>query len=252
MGMSKGHGVTVSVESPPAGPQRDADRIEMANLPRWPMPPRVVGRRETYQVLMRRSVLNDIRAHAQSQPDVEVCGVLVGTLFRDAIGPWGFVAANLRGNYAAGRNAQVTFTSETWTDIHHQMEERFPRQRILGWYHSHPGFGIFLSDMDLFIHEHFFSGPCQIAFVDDPKGGDRGLFVWRRGRAVREEYLIDEDLGPQSGQFEPLPTAEAPGHEEFHEVPAGRRGAAFPLWTIGCAGIGFLAALIGFVVWWNR
>ena len=228
MGMSKGHGVTVSVESPPAGPQRDADRIEMANLPRWPMPPRVVGRRETYQVLMRRSVLNDIRAHAQSQPDVEVCGVLVGTLFRDAIGPWGFVAANLRGNYAAGRNAQVTFTSETWTDIHHQMEERFPRQRILGWYHSHPGFGIFLSDMDLFIHEHFFSGPCQIAFVDDPKGGDRGLFVWRRGRAVREEY--SDRRGPWAhnrGQFEPLPTAERRGMRNFTKFPPAGEARPF-------------------------
>jgi proteasome lid subunit RPN8/RPN11 len=252
MGMKDGEQVTVTVEPTPAGPQRDADLVEMASLPRWPMPPRVVGRRETYQVLMRRSVLNDIRAHALSQLDTEVCGVLVGTLYRDAIGPWGFVAANIRGNYAAGRNAQVTFTSETWTDIHRQMEERFPRQRILGWYHSHPGFGIFLSDMDLFIHEHFFSGPCQVAFVDDPKGGDRGLFVWRRGRAVREEFLVDEDLGPQSGHLEPQPTSQSPGQEEFHDVPAAEPSGKLPMWTIACVGAGVLAALIGFAVWWSR
>jgi proteasome lid subunit RPN8/RPN11 len=250
--MSPTEPVTVSVQSPPPGPQRDADRIEMTTLPRWPMPPRVVGRRETYQVLIRRSVLNDIRAHALSQPDTEVCGVLVGTLFRDAIGPWGFVAANIRGNYAAGRNAQVTFTSETWTDIHRQMEERFPRQKILGWYHSHPGFGIFLSDMDVFIHEHFFSGSGQVAFVDDPKGGDRGLFAWRRGRAVREEFLIDEDLGPQTGKFDPQPATQVPSAEEFHDVPPASHVPKVPIWAIAGVGAGILAALIGFVVWWSR
>ena len=241
--------VTVSVESAPVAGARDADGIQMGGLPRWPMPPRVVGRRETYQILIRRSVLNDVRAHALSQPDTEVCGVLVGTLYRDAIGPWAFVAANIRGNYAAGRNAQVTFTSETWTDIHRQMEERFPRQRILGWYHSHPGFGIFLSDMDVFIHEHFFSGPEQVAFVDDPKGGDRGVFVWRRGRPVREEFLIDEDLGPQADRFDPQPPAEMPAHEEFHEVIAAKPAARIPLWAIAGASFIVLAILIGLIIW---
>ena len=145
------------------------------------MPPRVLGRKPGFQVVMRRSVIRDIRAHAKSSPDIEICGVLVGEIYRDADGPWCSVTANIRGNHASGRNAQVTFNAETWTDIHQQMEKRFPKQRILGWYHSHPGFGIFLSEMDVFIQHHFFSAPWQIAYVDDPKGGDRGVFVWRKG-----------------------------------------------------------------------
>jgi proteasome lid subunit RPN8/RPN11 len=249
MGVKDQQDVTVVTDPTPAGPQRDADLIETSKLPRWPMPPRVLGRRETYQILIRRSVLNDIRSHALSQPDTEVCGVVVGTLFRDAIGPWGFVAANIRGNYAAGRNAQVTFTSETWTDIHRQMEERFPKQRILGWYHSHPGFGIFLSDMDVFIHEHFFSGPGQIAFVDDPKGGDRGLFVWRRGRPVREEFLIDEDLGPQ-GQTVEAHHIEATGDHEFHEV-ARENHVKVPIWAIAGAAATLIIALVAFFIWFR-
>jgi proteasome lid subunit RPN8/RPN11 len=251
MGVKSEQDVTVCVEPAQAGPQRDADLIETSHLARWPMPPRVLGRRETYQILIRRSVLNDIRAHALNQPDKEVCGVLVGTMFRDAIGPWGFVAANIRGNYAAGRNAQVTFTSETWTDIHRQMEERFPKQRILGWYHSHPGFGIFLSDMDVFIHEHFFSGPGQIAFVDDPKGGDRGLFVWRRGRPVREEFLVDEDLGPQLQRVEAQHGETNGNHDEFHEVSVRKPGGRVPMWAIAGAAATLVAALAGFFVWFK-
>ena len=239
----------VTVTSTAAGPLRDADQIESANVPKWPMPPRVLGRRDSYQVLIRRSVLNDIRAHALGQSDVEVCGVLVGTLYRDAIGPWGFVAANIRGNYASGRNAQVTFTSQTWSDIHRQIEERYPKQRILGWYHSHPGFGIFLSDMDVFIHENFFSAPWQIAFVDDPKGEDRGLFVWRRGVPVREDYLIDEDLGPNQPHYS-VPGARIENDEP--EIPAGPSRHAIPMWLIGLLGLLVVCALVGFMIWWSK
>jgi hypothetical protein len=106
--------------------------------------------------------------------------------------------------------------------------------------------------MDVFIHEHFFSGPGQVAFVDDPKGGDRGLFVWRRGRAVREEFLVDEDLGPQAEKFNPQPAAELLAAEEFHDVPAAKHAPRVPIWAIAGVGVGILAALVGFVVWWSR
>jgi hypothetical protein len=71
------------------------------------------------------------------------------------------------------------------------MDSRYPDDRIVGWYHTHPGFGIFLSEMDLFIQNNFFNEPWQIAYVDDPKGGDRGAFVWEKGAAVRRPYLIE-------------------------------------------------------------
>ena len=54
---------------------------------------------------------------------------------------------------------------------------------MIGWYHTHPGFGIFLSDMDVFICDNFFNLPWQVAFVYDPLGGDEGNFVWRAGQA---------------------------------------------------------------------
>jgi proteasome lid subunit RPN8/RPN11 len=249
MALKESQTPVVMVTPAPPGPLRDADQIESATLPKWPMPPRVMGRRDSYQVLIRRSVLNDIRAHAQGQSDVEVCGVLVGTLYRDAIGPWGFVAANIRGNYASGRNAQVTFTSQTWSDIHRQMEERYPKQRIIGWYHSHPGFGIFLSEMDVFIQENFFSAPWQIAFVDDPKGEDRGLFIWRAGVPVREDFLIDEDLGPTQPQHS-VPAARTNNGES--EMPLVRPRPSIPVWLIAAFGLLAAFAMIVFMIWWSR
>ncbi len=54
--------------------------------------------------------------------------------------------------------------------------------RIVGWYHSHPDFGIFLSERDCFIHEHFFSAPGQVAYVVDPVRGLEGMFAWHEGK----------------------------------------------------------------------
>lgn len=142
-------------------------------------------------VAFAQDVIDDIRAHGRSAPDVEVCGVLVGNVYEDDDGPGCYVAANIRGNGAAGRNAQVTFTSDTWAHINQAMDRQYPDERIVGWYHTHPGFGIFLSEMDLFIHQNFFNEPWQIAYVDDPQGGDCGVFVWENGALVRRPHRIE-------------------------------------------------------------
>jgi hypothetical protein len=65
----------------------------------------------------------------------------------------------------------VTFTQETWNKIHADLEKHYSKLRIVGWYHTHPGFGVEFSDMDLFIQKNFFGAPTQIALVTDPISG---------------------------------------------------------------------------------
>ena len=210
------------------------------------MPERILGRKPGFQVVMRRSVIGDVRAHAKSSPDIEICGVLVGDIYHDADGPWCSVTANIRGNHASGRNARVTFNAETWTDIHKQMEEKYPKQRILGWYHSHPGFGIFLSKMDVFIQHHFFSAPWQIAYVDDPKGGDRGVFVWRQGTPIREQHLIDEDVDVDADDAPLSPGSASKSADKPFREPT----RSFPIWFLTAAAIGVGIGAVVFAFWW--
>jgi hypothetical protein len=77
------------------------------------------------------------------------------------------------------------------------MERQHPTRRILGWYHTHPGFGIFLSDMDMFIHGNFFNLPWQVALVYDPHSGEEGLFLWKDGSTERDNYLTEPDEAAQ-------------------------------------------------------
>jgi len=145
------------------------------------------------QVIFKQSVLNDIYTHGRGAPEIEVCGVLVGNVYHDAMGPFVFVEANIRGNFSSGKAAQVTFTAKTWAHIQDVMDRDYPDLRILGWYHTHPGHGIFLSDMDLFIHKNFFSLPWHLAFVFDPQNQEEGLFAWRTGNMLIESFVVQKD-----------------------------------------------------------
>ena len=102
-------------------------------------------------------------------------------------------------------SAVVTFTAETWTHIQDVMDRQYPDLRILGWYHTHPGHGIFLSDMDLFIHKNFFSLPWHLAFVFDPQHMEEGLFAWRAGNMVVESFVVQKDVAPDTNRSVTLP-----------------------------------------------
>lgn len=186
-----------------ANTARDMDQAASSDWPSHQFPlsgPRVPGTR----VVVRQSVLNEIHRHGQSRTDVEVCGVLVGNGYQDTDGAFVYVEASIRGEHAGNQLAQVTFTSETWCHIQEVMDREHAGRRIVGWYHTHPGFGIFLSPMDLFIHENFFGDPEQLALVYDPLGGDEGVFVWRAGHPVREPVMVEPDVPNDRGHESPV------------------------------------------------
>lgn len=149
-------------------------------------------------------VVRRIRQHARSCNTTEVCGVLIG---QDRDGRIE-IAACIQGENAEGAGAHVTFTQDTWEHIYAVKDNRFPNERIVGWYHSHPGFGIFLSDHDTFIHRNFFSSPGQVAWVFDPQSDEEGCFGWVDGHIERLTRIgfIDRrggDLAEHNGPPEP-------------------------------------------------
>jgi len=157
----------------------------------------VVGWREPrFQVVFKQSVQDQIHLHGQGSVGIEVCGVIVGRCYRDDHGPYLLVEHSIAGNGAASRSTNVTFTAETWQHIHDTMDREHPNEKILGWYHTHPGFGIFLSDMDIFICDNFFNLAWQVAFVYDPQSGEEGNFIWRAGRPQPDPILIEDDVTP--------------------------------------------------------
>lgn len=144
------------------------------------------------RVAMERTAYAALLAHAKESVDREVCGVLAGLLCEDDKGLFLSVEAVIPGAKAREGNTHVTFTQETWNHIHETLKREHPGRRIVGWYHTHPGYGIAFSEMDAFVHKHFFPGPAQAALVLDPLGGETALAVNAAdGVAYVDRFWVD-------------------------------------------------------------
>lgn len=138
------------------------------------------------RIIVPDDVLEAIESHCFSEVRQEVGGFLVGT----TSGSSTTVTAALPARKAQATQTSLTFTHETWDEAYQDIAAKYPDAAIVGWYHSHPGFGVFMSDYDSFIQQNFFGAPGQLGLVVDPLGGKRGWFWWD-GSAVAESPQTD-------------------------------------------------------------
>ena len=199
-----------------------------------------------------------IRQHARAHMKTEVCGVLIGEQRGDVVE----MQASIQALNAAQAGTHVTFTQDAWEEIYKVKDEKYPDLRIVGWYHSHPGFGVFLSEHDTFIHKNFFSAPNQVAWVYDPHTDEEGCFGWFDGKIDRIETMSVIDLNGNGtertpkerdhqemsesmfDEFDedrrPAPKKDAGAHRK--EVPAWARVAANAVSYFAVAAFAFLVA----------
>ncbi len=110
----------------------------------------------------------------------ELGGVLVGRVAKSRRRQFLEIKNFVPATKGISRRASFEFTNEAQQEIHQVVQERFQNLRILGWFHTHPGYGIFLSSADQFIDQNYFNEPFHIAIVIDPTKSDveLGVFVW--------------------------------------------------------------------------
>jgi proteasome lid subunit RPN8/RPN11 len=159
----------------------------------------VGGAKMEPKVEIDSEVTRRIRQHARAHSKTEVCGVLIGDSSHDSID----IRASIEALNAAQAGTHVTFTQDAWESIYKVKDELYPDERIVGWYHSHPGFGVFLSDHDLFIQQNFFSSPGQVAWVYDPHTDEEGCFGWVSGEVHRLSSLSIMDRNGDGTEHTP-------------------------------------------------
>ena len=196
------------------------------------------------------------RATERGQADLtrEVGGVLIGRIHQDKNGPFVKVDATIDALYAEEKETELTFTQETWDYIHKELESKHKGKRIVGWYHTHPGFGIFLSDRDLFIHESFFNLPYQIALVYDPKSHEHGVFAWRDNEPARcRQYWVGQEENVWDGPrmaAEPMAAVVSPEKEDMSnkrvELAPSEREWDWPTFAITAVALVLIGGLVGF------
>lgn len=149
------------------------------------------------KVYISREAYDTIEHIAMSDTGHETGSILIGDYSMDGEELHLVISHCIEAKYTSATAASLTFTHKTWEYVNSEHARLYPGKKIVGWQHTHPGLGVFLSRYDMFIQENFFGFPFAVAYVIDPIRNQRGFFQWKNG--VIEElggYFIycDSDM----------------------------------------------------------
>ena len=138
---------------------------------------------EPFQVYIAKEAFQDIYQHAMKgykQGKGEIAGALIGNIYITTDHKVKFVEINAsEPAQTNSSHAAVEIPKEEWYRIGKRVDQD-PRYRlrstIVGWYHSHPGFGIFMSGTDQNTQQSHFNLEWQVAIVIDPVNNQVGAF----------------------------------------------------------------------------
>ncbi len=118
-----------------------------------------------------------LRKHALAHVDerLEVMGLLLGEM-RVHGGKAYAVASSAVTTELEATQVGVKFSRGGLDGLAAELAKTKPDYVIVGWYHSHPGFGCFLSETDVATQKAMFSGEAHVALVVDPVKEQAGAF----------------------------------------------------------------------------
>lgn len=148
------------------------------------------------KVYIKQDVYRALEKYALADVEHERGTILLGD-YCEELGKIHVIISNyIEARYTDASASTLTFTHETWNYVYKEQEAKYPDKKIVGWQHTHPSYGIFLSNYDLFIQKNFFNLPFQVAYVIDPVQNIRGFFQWKNNKTEKlKGYYIYDDVG---------------------------------------------------------
>lgn len=149
---------------------------------------------DSVQVYIKQDVYKRIEKFAKEEMSKEVGSILIGDYVDEKDRKTVIISNYIEAKYTDASASTLTFTHETWDYVYKEKDKKYTDKKIVGWQHTHPGYGIFLSNYDIFIQENFFNLPWQIAYVVDPIADTRGFFEWKNDKIAKMSgfYVYDE------------------------------------------------------------
>jgi proteasome lid subunit RPN8/RPN11 len=139
--------------------------------------------------------LQRVMFQAKESPDREVIGVLIGRMDGEVL-----VVEDAVTGAIESEAARATMPTETIAKIADDIVSKRIRGNVVGWYHSHPGLGVYMSSIDVATQAKFqqFS-PYIVALVVDPSTDEVGFYTLEPGTMrsilIGEEYTHLYDPG---------------------------------------------------------
>ena len=144
-----------------------------------------------------------IRNHAMSRldPRMEIMGLLLGTVYRHDEREYVLVRDVVTTDLDASL-VSVRFDRQGFEKLFESLDDIGFDYLIVGWYHSHPGHGCFLSQTDVDTQVSMFNRPFHSALVIDPVNHEIETFKVENGRSQHRPFAVywDEYQNPYDGE----------------------------------------------------
>ena len=134
-------------------------------------------------------------------PRTEVMGLLLGTLYRHREREYVLVRDVVTTDLDASL-VSVRFDRQGLEKLFDSLDDSGFDYLIVGWYHSHPGHGCFLSQTDVDTQVSMFNRAFHSALVIDPVNMEIETFKVEKGRSLHRPFAIywDEFQNPYYGE----------------------------------------------------
>ncbi len=150
-----------------------------------------IEKKKPFPIFVNIDTWYSVQEHLSTSTKNEVGGVLVGGYYLDQKACYLDIVGSVEANNAVENMSSITFTHDTWDYVNEVIARKYRYNKIVGWYHSHPNYGIFLSKDDIFIHNNYFKEKYHVALVADPINKKYGFFQWsnKQLKLYRAIYL---------------------------------------------------------------
>src|SRR5213592_1937757 len=160
--------------------------------------------RSPYPIFFQQEAVIALQEHLKSSPTQAIFGFLIGDLYRDPETGvlYTVIDKTLKLSQAIYGDKTEVVVSRLWDRMQEQLAKA--SASLLGWYHSHPGQGGFLTTHDVETHEKFFTDPWHVAIlVAAEAGGLTGRFFrttqsadWHKTPLPFYELLQPDSIKP--------------------------------------------------------
>ncbi len=160
--------------------------------------------RSPYPIFFQQEAVIALQDHLKSSPTQAIFGFLIGDVYRDPEAGvlYTVIDKTLKLSQPIYGDKTEVVVSRLWDRMQEQLKKA--SASLLGWYHSHPGQGGFLTAHDVETHGKFFTEPWHVAvLVAAEAGGVTGRFFrasqstdWHKLPVAFYELLQPDSIKP--------------------------------------------------------
>lgn len=144
-----------------------------------------------FDLYLTKTSMDRILAHCKSYEErmLEVMGFLIGDVYKWDNNTFTLVKDVVSTELEA-TNISVRFDRDGFEGLFNNLENLRYDYVIVGWYHSHPGLGCFLSSKDIETQRRMFNMPFHTAFVVDPVKKEMKAYKLKDGGYLEVNFAV--------------------------------------------------------------